>query len=148
MISIDLSKEKNLTFKVTNAGLIKNVYVVLQLPNDVVKRYKGIISENNEIHFTIPVLKDIIQKECDSNYYIEVEDIKGAFHKFSEDILKFVLFPVVELKFHETNSENVNSVSITNTKKEIVVNSKKTQKKTFFDPPSVKPPLKTKMLKI
>lgn len=135
MILIDINKEKKLEFKVSNPDSIKDVQLVINFPDDVVKRFPGnVIKGQNEVHITIPSMQDIIKEQIELQCYLEIEDVYGAFHKLSQDTIVFKFLPVIEVVFHDPSGDKVD---VQNKKEAYVdniiintpsINSKKTKK--------------------
>lgn len=107
MILADINKDKLIEFKVSNIKSIKNVQLIIEFPNDVVKRFDGsIIKNQNEVHVLVPSMKDIITEPSEYPCYLEIEDIYGAFHKLSQDIIMFKFVQVIDVVFRDPDRFN------------------------------------------
>lgn len=112
MILIDINKDKIIEFKVSNPNSIKNIQLIIEFPNDVIKKYTGnIIIDKSEVHFTIPSMKDIIKEKIELSCYLEIEDIYGAFHKLSQDTIIFNFLPIIEVVFHNDKNDSFDAIN-------------------------------------
>ena len=90
MIVMDITRDKVVRFKISNLNLIKSIQLVIDFPNNTCRKFTGIVNrEMEEVQFIIPEMTNIIKNEIDLEYYLDVEDTSGSFHKLNQDSISF-----------------------------------------------------------
>ena len=134
MILADINKDKTIEFKVSKPESIKYVQFVIELPNDVVKRFVGTVIKNlSEVQVLVPSMKGILTEATELPCYLEIEDFYNTFHKVSQDTIMFKPLPVIDVVFRDP--ENFSTVN----KKEafldnVVVNTPRVDSKKIEKP--------------
>ena len=102
MTIVDLNSTKTIEFGIKDVHIIKNAELVILLPDQVELRFQADIQKNkNEIHIHLPILSDKIKEKTVANYFLEIEDLNGKFHKVKEDKILFQYSSIISLKFHD-----------------------------------------------